>query len=125
MPDAPPLKDFYDKSVVTVGENDHAALRKLIYGEGGVNEAFTHWLIALIWIEDDENPGWKVAVYPVSQNKPFWHFSPFYETRSLYPIGTAMKLSEILEAHSRKDLLTSQLFNEEIEQLTRVQTSYS
>lgn len=125
MLDAPPFKDFYDKSVVTVGENDQAALRKLIYGKGGVNEAFTHWLIALIWIEDDRNPGWKVAVYPVSPKVPFWHFSPFYETRSLYPIGTALKLSKILEAHSRKDLLTARLFNEEIEQLTGVQASYS
>lgn len=125
MLDAPPFKDFYDKSVITVGENDQAALRKLIYGEGGVNEAFTHWLIALIWIEDDRNPGWKVAVYPVSSKEPFWHFSPFYETRSLYSIGTALKLSKILEAHSRKDLLTARLFNEEIEQLTGVQASYS
>ncbi|MGA8943963.1 MAG: hypothetical protein WB502_14815 [Thermoactinomyces sp.] len=118
MPDAPPFKDFYDKSVVTVGENDQAALRKLFYGNGGVNGSFTHWLIALIWIEDHTSPGWKVAVYPVSQNKPFWYFSPFYETRSLYPVGTALKISKILEAHSRKDLLTAQLFNEEIEQLT-------
>ncbi|MBA4603848.1 hypothetical protein [Thermoactinomyces mirandus] len=125
MPDAPPFKDFYDKSVVTVGENDQAALRKWNHEKGGASEAFTHWLIALVWIEDDGNSGWKVFVYPVSEDKPFWHSSPFYETRSLYPIDMALKLSKILEAHSRRDLLTACSFDKEFEQLTGVQTSYS
>lgn len=123
MQDVPSFKDLYDKSIVTVGEKDREALRKLNHGKGGVYEDITHWLIALIWYEDKKNSGWKVSVYPVSQNKPFWHVAPFYETRSLYSIDIAIKLSKILEAHSQKDLLTAHLFNEEINQLTEVQTS--
>ncbi|MBA4493969.1 hypothetical protein ACFO25_14270 [Paenactinomyces guangxiensis] len=117
MQDAPPFKDFYDRSVIPVGEKDRTILGRSHHGEGGVYEAVTHWLIALIWYEDDTAEGWKVSVYPVCRNKPFWLVAPFYESNSLYSFDIALKLSRILEEHSQKDMLTARLFYQELRKL--------
>lgn len=125
MQDVPFLKDFYDKSVIPVGEKDKVMLGKLNREEGGLAEAVTHWLIALIWYEEEEAAGWKVSVYPIRRGKPFWLFTPYYETHSLYSFDIALKMSRILEAHSQKDLLTARLFYQELNELMGVQMKVS
>jgi hypothetical protein len=125
VPEIPLLKDFYDKSVVPVGEKDKLTLGRLNQGEGSLYEVVTHWLIALIWCENEAVAGWKVSVYPICPDKPFWLFAPYYETSSLYAFDTALKLSRILETHSQKDLLTARLFCQEIKELTASQMKIS
>ncbi|WP_139179540.1 hypothetical protein [Lihuaxuella thermophila] len=121
----PVLKDFFDKSLIPVGEKDKLTLGKSNHGEEGLYESVTHWLIALIWCETEAVTGWKVSVYPVCSDRPFWLLSPYYETSSLYAFEIALKLSGILETHSQKDLLTTRLFYREINEFTGSQVKIS
>lgn len=122
MKELPLLTDFYDKEVVSVGIQDKGTLRRC---EGATYEGVTHWLIALIWCECDMQSGWKVSVYPICPERPFWYLSPYFETTSLHPFDLAFKISEVLVNHSEQDVLTKRLFLSEMNHLSSLQKGIS
>jgi hypothetical protein len=111
------FKDFYDKFIVPVAKMDKIRLMSLNQREKSIYETVTHWLIALIWYEDHTVTGWKVAVYPMSNDKPFWHLAPYYETNALPSWSTAVKIAVRLEAYAQQDDLTSRKFGQEMDGL--------
>jgi hypothetical protein len=115
------FKDFYDTFRVPVGKTDKMRLVSLNQREKSIYETVTHWLIALIWYEGQTATGWKVSVYPISNDKPFWHFSPYCEMDSLPSFATAFKMAARLEVYSQRDSLTSR----QIADITYLQTEVS
>lgn len=102
-----PLLNFYDKVMVPMGDGDRRGYEKGLH-------KWTHWLIGLVWNEEEASTGWKVFIYPTCEEDPFWRAMPYYQTEAFYSFDIALKISCFLERLAQKDALTTRSLAEEI-----------
>ncbi len=72
----------------------------------GKSIRFTHWLVVLLWYAEQETNGWKVMVFPVSEERVFWTVPPLFHTLAPSSFEKAWKLSEAIQASCQSDQLT-------------------
>ncbi len=118
MTDKPLFKDFFDKPLIAIGPNDRASIIPEDQIKLGT-QSITHWLIALIWMENQLEKGWRVAVYPVCKDKNHWDRSPYYQSKIIRSYEEAWQLSKVIDDYARRDLLTSPSFHQQIRHLLK------
>ncbi|WP_199620282.1 hypothetical protein [Paenibacillus alkalitolerans] len=100
------LGNLFQRPLVPIGKNDQNELKQIYPRKDGIAQAFTHWLIALWWSEGEWSAGWKVTVFPVSEERVFWSVPPLFHTTAPSSFDNAWKLSQAILTSSRKDQLT-------------------
>lgn len=104
------LENLFQRPLVPIGKQDKAELESIYLSSSGKARGFTHWLIALMWYED-ESVGWKVVVFPVVEGTAFWLVPPLFHTDAPSSFRKAWKLSEQLRSVSCNDQLTAKFAN--------------
>ncbi|MCZ8513982.1 hypothetical protein O9H85_16445 [Paenibacillus filicis] len=100
------LADLYPRPLIPIGREDRMGLEDMYTGKDGRPGKFTDWLIALMWVEDPPDRGWKVVVFPVSVHSVFWASPPLFHTLAPGTFEKAWKLSEAIKTSSEQDRLT-------------------
>lgn len=100
------LNDFFQRTPVPIGQRDRDRLEEIYFRNDGKRHTFTHWLIALMWHEDETSSGWKTIIYPVAEGRVFWVIPPLFCTSAPATFEKAWRLSEAIKASSCIDRLT-------------------
>jgi hypothetical protein len=107
MSDYPNLREFYQKGLILIGENDRAALLQKA-SENISLEGSTHWLIAMEGSEKQPDIyQWKVLIYPSETNKVNCYKSPYYTSKHFSSIHDAINFSNELSQKAREDQLNT------------------
>jgi hypothetical protein len=103
----PNLREFYQKGLILIGENDRAALIQKS-GENTSLEGSTHWLIAMEGSEKQPDIyQWKVLVYLSEMDKVNCYKSPYYSSKHFSSIHDAINFSNELSQKAREDQLNT------------------
>lgn len=100
------LVELFQRPAVLIGQQDKHELKEMYTSRDGRSPRFTHWLVVLLWCEERETDGWKVMVFPVSEEKVFWMVPPLFRTMEPSSFENAWKLSEAIRASCQSDQLT-------------------
>ncbi|MCF6411698.1 hypothetical protein [Pseudalkalibacillus salsuginis] len=103
MKNAPNYGEFYQRSLVLIGEDDSLSVQ-----EKPESEFFTHWLIALEGTEIDKVTGayqWNVFVFPSKKCGGFNYHQPFYVSKCFQSIHEAIDYTVQLEKKAKEDQL--------------------
>jgi hypothetical protein len=100
------LGNLFQRPLVPIGEHDRSELKEIYPREDGNDQGFTHWLVSLWWSDDEWKSGWKVTVFPVSEERAFWLVPPLFHTTAPSTFDNAWKLSEAILTSCCKDRLT-------------------
>jgi hypothetical protein len=107
MSDYPNLREFYQKGLILIGENDRASLLKKTQENASFEES-THWLIAMEGTEKQPDVyHWTVRIYPSETNKVKCYKSPYYSSQHFSSIHDAISHSNELSQKAREDLLNT------------------
>ncbi|MDR7073262.1 hypothetical protein [Fictibacillus barbaricus] len=107
MGDYPNLREFYQKGLILIGENDRASLLQKSQ-ENASFEGSTHWLIAMEGTEKQPDVfHWKVRIYPSENNSVKCYKSPYYSSQHFTSIHDAMNFSNELSLKAREDQLNT------------------
>lgn len=105
------LQNLFQRPLVPIGNRDKEELGEIYQIKDGKDQGFTHWLLALLWHEDESCAGWKVVVFPVGERRVFWLVPPLFYTSSPSSFENAWKLSEAIKECSGKDRITEKFVN--------------
>ncbi len=100
----PNFSDFYQKPLISIGENDRLRIFNHTQTEDGY-EVNTHWLIALEGSQKEKNSAtfhWKVVMFPSNQNGCFNFTSPLYVS-TFFPFNEAVEFARKLETMAKGD----------------------
>lgn len=106
----PNFREFYQKSLIPIGENDHKYLEE----EGlCTNEAFscTNWYFALEGTPQTPTSSyyqWKAIVYPSNTSSQINYEQPFYTSHIFQCIHEAYDYVKSLETKAKEDILTAE-----------------
>ncbi|WNB92598.1 hypothetical protein [Bacillus sp. NEB1478] len=107
MSDYPNLREFYQKGLILIGENDRASLLERTK-ENASFEGSTHWLIAMEGTEKQPDVfHWKVRIYPSENNCVICYKTPYYSSQHFSSIHDAMNFSNELSQKARADQLNT------------------
>ncbi|MCM3717796.1 hypothetical protein [Fictibacillus phosphorivorans] len=103
----PNMREFYQKGLILIGENDRAALLQKA-GENASVEESTHWLIAMEGSEKQPDVyHWKVLIYPSDSKKVNCYTSPYFSSQHFASIHDAINYSNELSQKAREDQLNT------------------
>jgi hypothetical protein len=103
----PNMREFYQKGLILIGENDRAALLQKS-GENNSHEGSTHWLIAMEGSEKQPDIyQWKVLIYPSDSKKVNCYKLPYYSSQHFSSIHDAINYSNELSQKAREDQLNT------------------
>ncbi|WP_408006324.1 hypothetical protein ACJROX_16595 [Pseudalkalibacillus sp. A8] len=103
MKNAPNYGEFYQRSLVLIGEADSVSVQ-----EKSKCDFYTHWLIALEGTEMDKETGayqWNVFVFPSKKCGGFNYKKPFYVSKCFQSIHEAIDYTVQLEKKAKGDQL--------------------
>ncbi|MBY6037143.1 hypothetical protein KUV80_10775 [Fictibacillus nanhaiensis] len=107
MSDYPNMREFYQKGLILIGENDRAALLNKSQ-ENASLEGSTHWLIAMEGSEKQPDIfHWKVFIYPSETNRVNCYKTPYYASPHFSSIHDAINFSNELSQKAREDQLNT------------------
>lgn len=100
MINVPNYREFYQKALIPMNENDKQHFCKDYCGDCGDCLKVNHWLVAL-----EGNPEaptseiyeWNVVVYPAQETGVFWSLKPpFYSSSKRYSISKAIEEAKLI-----------------------------
>jgi hypothetical protein len=107
MGDYPNLREFYQKRLILIGENDRVSLKKESPPDA-TSERSTHWLIAMEGTEKRPDVfHWKVFVYSTEKNGAIPFDSPFYSSRHFASIHDAISFCNELGLKASLDQMST------------------
>jgi hypothetical protein len=107
MSEYPNMREFYQKGLILIGENDRASLLQRA-AENTSHDSSTHWLIAMEGSQKlPDIYHWKVLVYPSETNKVNCYKSPYYTSQHFASIHDAIDFSNELSQKAREDQLNT------------------
>ncbi|MBM4762848.1 hypothetical protein [Bacillus sp. B15-48] len=98
-------REFYQKTPITMYENDRLAiLNDKTYSD--LVDTYTHWLIALEGNEENEQTiKWRVFIFLTSENGPFNFKLPFFCSSFFRTFNEAYELSQKMTVLAKQDQL--------------------
>lgn len=107
----PSYREFYQRALILIGENDRSSVRAK-EANGEVDDFLTHWLIALEGNEANAQSDiyhWKVMVYPANTKGSFKYDNPYLVSPHYQSFHEAVDYIRELETFAKEDQLGNSL----------------